>query len=723
MASQKSDRRPPKTAEPGATRWTARLHVFVLVGFAVVQPLFDLLARQAEFFIFQNVAPGDIVALVVILSVLLPLGAIGVEEIIGLFSHRLRRWVHRIILALGIALTVLPALHPINAVQGIFLVYGALLLGVYVALFYAFFSPIRQFFSLLSPAVLIFPGLFVFASPVFRIVFPADASFPVERVQIPNPPPIIFIILDEFPTTSLLDQHHQINAARYPNFATLAGDATWFRNATTVSDTTFHAVPAILTGNYPEPGRLPHALDYPRNLFTLLAGTYDLNTSGTLTQLCPASLCPQVRESIWHRLPFLLSDLAIVYLHLLLPQDLRVVLPSITHKWNGFTSAAAPGDPNVVQLKHPRRQVIRDLVDRRRQGLDFIHTIQVTDRPSLYFLHLLLPHTPYNYLPSAKSYSHEQGQPGLSGTNPSDARHAPDTWNVLQLHQRHLLQVGFMDTWLGKLLDHLRTIGLYDRALLVLTADHGMSFRPGDFCRRPTPTTFQDIMPVPLFIKAPFQAHGRIDDRPTETVDILPSLADMIGIELPWTVDGRSVFGPPPDRALQIYRYPDHQRAVFTGLAEARERAVARQHRLFGSGPFFPGLFRLGPHPALLGKHLDEVASVGETSVQITIDRPESFTNVDLQSDFIPTHITGHVTPSTLGNRPVSLAVAVNGTIQAVTQPWSVPIQGRHGIWSAVVPETAFQTGQNTVEVFVVSDTAGGPALARATEMRSSPPP
>ena len=171
-------------------------------------------------------------------------------------------------------------------------------------------------------------------------------------------------------------------------------------------------------------------------------------------------------------------------------------------------------------------------------------------------------------------------------------------------------------------------------------------------------------MPVPLFIKAPFQAHGRIDDRPTETVDILPSVADMIGIELPWAVDGRSVFGPPPDRALQVYRYPDHKRAVFTGLAEARERAVARQHQLFGSGPFFPGLFRLGPHPALLGKHLDKVASVGETSVQITIDRPESFTNVDLQSDFIPAHITGHVTPSTLGNRPVSLAVAVNGTIQ-----------------------------------------------------------
>ena len=684
MASQKPD--PVATtaqAQPGwDTFWSNSLHLFVLVGFAVAQPLFDLLARQAEFFVFQNATRPDIIALVVILSVLLPLGLIGVEGLISLVSRRLRRWVHNALLTLGVALTILPALHQIDAVQGIFLVYGAFVLGAYVALFYAFFSPVRQFFSLLSPAVLIFPGLFVFASPVFRIVFSADVSLPVERVHIPNPPPVVFIILDEFSTTSLLNEHQQIDAARYPNFAALAQNATWFRNTTTVSDTTYHAVPAILTGNYPEPDRLPHAFDYPHNLFTLLAGTYDLNTSGVLTHLCPASLCPQVREPVLHRLWILLSDLAVVYLDILLPQDLRIGLSLITHQ-----------------------QVA---------GLDFIRTIQVTDQPRLYFLHLLLPHSPYTYLPSAKSYSHDEGMPGLLGTNLSDWRYVPDTWNVLQLHQRYLLQVGFVDAWLGRLLDHLRTIGLYDQALLVLTADHGVSFRPGDFFRRATPSTFQDIMPVPLFIKAPSQAHGRIDDRPTETVDILPSVADMIGVKLPWTVDGHSVFGPPPDRALQIYRYPDHKRAVFTGLAEARERAVARQHRLFGSGPFFPDLFRLGPHPALLGKRLDEGASIGETSVQITIDRPNSFTNVDLEANFIPAHITGQVTPALLNDRPVSLAVAVNGRIQAVTRPWSVPVEGRQGVWSAIVPETAFQTGQNTVEVFVVSDVAGRVTLSRA---------
>ena len=630
-------------------------------------------------------------------------------------SQRLRHWVHNTILALGVALTVLPALHLLDAVQGIFLVYGALVLGTYVALFYTFFSPVRLFFSLLSPAVLIFPALFLFASPVFRIVFLTDASLAVERVRIPNPPPIIFIILDEFPTTSLLNEHHQIDEARYPNFAALAGEATWFRNTTTVSDSTDRSIPAILTGTYPRPDLLPHAIDYPHNLFTLLAGTYDLNASGFLTQLCPPHLCPQERLPMWHRLSLLLSDLTVVYFSLLLPQDLRGGLPSIAHKWNGLAGTVASDDPNDAQLKHFRRGLQRGLSDRRQQGLNFIRMIQVTDRPNLYFLHLLLPHSPYQYLPSEREYHHEGGMgiPGLSGTNLSDWTHAPDTWNVSQLYQRHLLQLGFVDAWLGRLLDHLQTIGLYDRALLVLTADHGLSFRPGDFFRRPIQTTFQDIMSVPLFIKAPFQAHGRIDDRPTETVDILPSVADMIGVELPWSVDGRSVFGPLPDRALQIYRYPDNQRVSFTGLAGARQRAVARQHRLFGSGPFFPGLFRLGPHPALIGRHVDEVAGGGETLVKITIDRPESFTNVDLQSDLIPARITGHVTPPTLGNRPISLAVAVNGTIQAVTQPWSVPIQGRQGVWSAIVRETAYQTGQNTVEVFVVSDVAGQVTLSR----------
>ncbi len=154
------------------TAYAASLHVFVIVGFAIAQPLFELLARQAEFFVFRHATWQDSAALVVILCVLLPLGLTGVERITGLLSHRLRRWVHSALIAGGVAATVLPALHPI-ALPGTLLAAGALLCGGVAALAYVFFLPVRQFFSLLSPAVLIFPGLFVFASPAFRSVVPA----------------------------------------------------------------------------------------------------------------------------------------------------------------------------------------------------------------------------------------------------------------------------------------------------------------------------------------------------------------------------------------------------------------------------------------------------------------------------------------------------------------------------------------------------------------------
>ncbi len=712
MVSRKPERRPArqqKVVEKGETGWTASLHVFVLVGFAVAQPLFDLLARQAEFFIFRQATSGDITALVVMLCVLLPLGLIGVEGIIGLCSPRLRRWAHGAIIAGGVAATVLPALHPISALPGSLLVAGAFLLGGMTALGYAFFPPVRLFFSLLSPAVLIFPSLFVFTSPVFRIVFPTDPSIPVERLHIANPPPIVFIILDELPLTLLLNEHHQIDAARYPHFAALAQHATWFRNTTTVSASTSQAVPAILTGQYPVPQQLPHATDHPHNLFSLLAGLYDLNTFGALTQLCPASLCTQHRSAVWQRLPSLLSDLAVVYLHLLLPQDLRASLPTISQNWGHFINAPEPHDRRAAQLKLLDKMMRHTLLsDRRQQGLDFIQAIRAADQPHLYFFHFLLPHAPYNYLPSGKVYTQEGGVPGLPAKG---QRYVDDTQGVLQVYQRHLLQVGFVDTWLGALLSHLQETGLYDQTLLVITADHGVSFRPGDLRRLPTQTTFQDIMPVPLFIKAPFQRDGNVNDQPLETIDILPTLADILRVKLPWEIDGCSAFDPCSERIRRIYSSSGNP-LTFPGLAQALERAVQRQHRLFGSGLPFP----TAPSSPLLGKHLKEFGSIGATNVRIEIDRPDRFTTVDLRSDFVPAYISGLISPQSRSDQPVSLAVVVNGTIQAVTQPWGVPIRGRHGFWSATVPETAFQTGRNTVEVFVVSNVAGQITLARAPE-------
>ena len=101
-------------------------------------------------------------------------------------------------------------------------------------------------------------------------------------------------------------------------------------------------------------------------------------------------------------------------------------------------------------------------------------------------------------------------------------------------------------------------------------------------------TTFQAVLPVPQFIKAPFQRQGRIDDRLTQAVDILPSVANLVETRLPWPVDGRSVFEPAlrqRERATRIHRFADAEPVTFAGLAEAMGRATKRRHEMFGSEP------------------------------------------------------------------------------------------------------------------------------------------
>ena len=65
------------------------------------------------------------------------------------------------------------------------------------------------------------------------------------------------ILFDEFPLSSLLDAKGQIDKRVYPNFAELAGQSTWYRNATGVSGFTPWAMPAMLTGNYPAKVKAP----------------------------------------------------------------------------------------------------------------------------------------------------------------------------------------------------------------------------------------------------------------------------------------------------------------------------------------------------------------------------------------------------------------------------------------------------------------------------------
>jgi hypothetical protein len=302
--------------------------------------------------------------------------------------------------------------------------------------------------------------------------------------------------------------------------------------------------------------------------------------------------------------------------------------------------------------------------DRSEVFMEFVNAIGPVESQTLYFLHSMFPHAPYQYLPSGKKYSTDTTLTGLV-----DEFWTADESAVLQSYQRYLLQVGFTDTLLGKLFARLKELSLYDRSLIVVTSDHGVSFRPNDFRRPLTKTNFQDIMPVPLFIKAPNQREGVISDRNVQTIGILPTIADILGIEVPWPVEGQSAFNlslPEPKRKV-IYKQAQ-DRLVFDGAAlEAKDSSLERKLALFGSGDP-DGLFKIGPHNSLVGLDVSEVGVVGEADVLVELDNPGLYERVNPQAPFVPTEITGHVRTNGSTGTEISLAVAVNGKIRAVAR-------------------------------------------------------
>src|SRR5207247_355902 len=141
------------------------------------------------------------------------------------------------------------------------------------------------------------------------------------------------------------------------------------------------------------------------------------------------------------------------------------------------------------------RWVSRRDADRRVAPLEWLAGISAADQqPTLYYLHALLPHEPYVYLRSGQQLIDDSFMPGLK---PGGAW-AEDPWPVTQVYQRHLLQVQYVDRLVGQLVARLKQEGLWDRALVIVTADHGVSFRPGELFKEIDDDTLPDIMSLPL---------------------------------------------------------------------------------------------------------------------------------------------------------------------------------------------------------------------------------
>ena len=105
-------------------------------------------------------------------------------------------------------------------------------------------------------------------------------------------------------------------------------------------------------------------------------------------------------------------------------------------------------------------------------------------------------------------------------------------------------EIAFNDHHFGRLLADLRQRGLYDSSLIVLAADHGEEFLDHGGWEHGK-TLYSEQLHVPLILKLPGGAGaGTRVATSVSQVDVLPTILDLLAIDPPAVIDGRSLLRP-----------------------------------------------------------------------------------------------------------------------------------------------------------------------------------
>ncbi len=713
--------------------WERAAHLFAVSGFAVAQPLYAVLAKHVDFFVAHDAQPQDILLLACLLSIGVPAFLTVLEWAAGYLRDSIGNLMHLALLSVLAALAFLPLLKKIPMIPDAGMVAGAVLAGLAAACAYATLGTVRTLVTFVAVASLLFPLSFMFFSPVREMVFDgedAEAPGPAATAAAAGDtrPPVFFIIFEETPLASLLDENRLVDAIRYPNFARLSREAHWFRNFTVNATATKRSVATMLTGRYVKGKAGPLIAEkHPESMFTLLGPGYRFVTSGISKRMCPKKYLrrrsrktaparrPPARrppvQSGAQRLGYVIQDVFVIYSRVVLPPGFADNVPVVTDSWAHFVA------PDAVEKKSGRGRL-----SKLTQLDHFIEYIAARQEPTLYYLHSKLVHNAWQVLPSGKQYLGVL--PGCETENQKwgaefgfgGRRWSDNEWLVVQGYQRHLLEVGAADAELGKLIEHLERLDVYDRSLVVVVSDHGCSFEPGERIRGRIGTVEQDTMPVPLFMKLPFQREGVISDQNVEAIDVLPTVADVLGVEVPWPVDGHSAFSTAvPRRAEKTLFFSDGEYRVAADN-QAKYVSLARKLEIFGSGRTKPdGYFSIGPYGRLVGARTAALRQIGSSDLAITLDRGELFDQVDMDSPFCSVcYVSGEIAASAPLESPVHLAISVNGAIRAVTQTYREPGDDVTRFY-AIVPEDAFRDGRNAIGLFAIAGEGGQIQLSRIT--------
>jgi arylsulfatase A-like enzyme len=306
--------------------------------------------------------------------------------------------------------------------------------------------------------------------------------------SLPGPPNIILFLVDTLRSDDLGAYGSGLPTS--PAFDRFAGEAMLFAHATAQSAWTRPTVASLFTG--------------------LHAGTHGVEAS--IATLAPevTTLAELLRDRGY-------STAGLVANGVISPD--RGFAQGFT-AWNAGSGAALHGAPSDTLA---------------RMALEQLEAIR---EPFFLYVHTLDPHDPYEPADADWQAFRVEGYRGPRDPRQLVAKGRLEDDELGYLRSKYRGEIRHNDAAFGALLDGLRSRGALDRSIVIFTSDHGEEFldHGGLLHRR---TLYDEILRVPLAVRLPAgRGSGRVIDAPFRQVDLLPTLASLVGARAPKEVEG-----------------------------------------------------------------------------------------------------------------------------------------------------------------------------------------
>jgi arylsulfatase A-like enzyme len=250
------------------------------------------------------------------------------------------------------------------------------------------------------------------------------------------------------------------------------------------------------------------------------------------------------------------------------------------------------------------------------------------DEPTFLWLHYFDPHLPYepprDFVPEGNPPSGMSRRFAVPVVEARSGLFIPDREQRQWIRGLYDGESRYTDRSIGRLIEELKRLGMYDDTLIVLTADHGEELWEHDSFEHGH-SLYDELLHVPLIVRPPGGGGGRRVATPVSTVGLVPTMLELCG--LPWKPEDFSSppllgaaadkAGPQPLFAGGLLSLENRSCVVWEDLKLIR-RAVTGREELFDLARDPAELHSLPPESSertpelrkLLEEHLRESAAL-----------------------------------------------------------------------------------------------------------------